>query len=135
MLADRFTHMHCCKPQLEPKTFYGQLEHLYLITFACSNTHVEPQKPVILAAIQNCKIKDPGPADLKDLDTHLYNTTGGLDIADVTSIQALVGCVEYKVNGGGWGIIDQSGGLAHAEWDPRDDDGGAEDSGLFVAGA
>lgn len=135
MLVDRFAHMRRRKPQLEPKTFYGRLEHLYLITFACSDTRVDPQKPVILAAIRNCKIKDPGPADLEDLDIHLYNATGGLDFVDVTSIQALVGRVEYKVDGGGWGIIDRSGSLARAEWDPRGDGGGAEDSGSFVAGA
>ena len=115
MLVDQFTHMHCHKPQLKPKTFYGQLEHLYLITFACSDTHGEPQKLVILAAIWNCKIKDPGPADLKDLDIHLYNMTGGLDITDVTNIQALVSHVEYKVDGSGWGLINWSGGLACAE--------------------
>ena len=135
MLVDRFTHMCCHKPQLEPKTFYGWLEHLYLITFACSDTRVDPQKLVILAATWNCKIKDPGLADLEDLDIHLYDTTGGLDFVDITSIQALVGRVEYNVDGSGWGIIDWSGSLARAEWDPRGDGGGAEDSSSFVAGA
>ncbi|KAF8262478.1 hypothetical protein EI94DRAFT_1773176 [Lactarius quietus] len=105
-----------------PQTFYGQLEHLYLVNFTCSDARVEPHKPIILAAIQNCKIKDPGPTDLEGLDVHLYNTTGSLDVVDVTSIQALVGRVEYIVDGGGWAIIDRSGSLAHAEWDPIGND-------------
>jgi hypothetical protein len=122
MLVDRFAHMRRRKPQLEPKTFYGQLEHLHLITFNCSDSCVDPQKPIILAAIRNCKVKDPGPADLEGLDIHIYNTTGSLDIVDVTSIQALVGRVEYIVDGGGWAVIDRSGSLARTEWDPTGDD-------------
>ena len=118
MLVDRFAHMHYCKPKFEPQTFYGQLEHLYLITFTCSDTRVDPQKPIIFAAIRNCKIKDPGPTDLEGLDIHLYNTTGSLDLVDITSIQALVGRVEYVVDGGGWALIDRSGSLARPEWDP-----------------
>jgi hypothetical protein len=122
MLVDRFAHMRHHRPKLKPQTFYGQLEHLYLINFVCSDTRVDPQQPIILAAIRNCKIKDPGPTELEGLNIHLYSTTGSLDLVDVTSIQALVGRVKYMVDGGGWGIIDQSGSLACAEWDPMDDD-------------
>jgi hypothetical protein len=121
MLVDRFAHMRRRKPQLEPQTFYGQLEHLYLINFTCSDNQVDPQKPIILAAIRNCKIKVPGPTGLDGLDIHFYNSMGSLDLVDITSIQALVGCVEYLVDGGGWAVIDRSGGLAHAEWDPIGD--------------
>ena len=106
MLVDRFARMHRCKPKLEPQTFYGQLEHLYLINFVCSDTRVDPQQPIILAAIRNCKIKDPQPTELERLDIHIYNMTGSLDIVDVTSIQALVGQVKYTIDGGGWAIID-----------------------------
>ena len=121
MLVDRFAHMCRRKPKLEPQTFYGQLEHLYLINFVCSDTRVDPQEPIILAAIRNCKIRDPGPTELEGLDIHLYDTTGSLDLVDVTSIQALVGRVKFTVDSGGWAIIDRSGSLARAEWDPTDD--------------
>ena len=122
MLVDRFAHMRHRKPMLEPQTFYGQLEHLYLINFVCSDTRVDPQQPIILAAIRNCKIKDSQPTELDHLDIHLYNMTGSLDLVDITSIQALVGRVQYVVDGGGWAIVDRSGSLARAEWDPTDDD-------------
>ena len=122
MLVDRFAHMHHRKPKLEPQTFYGQLEHLYLINFVCSDTQVDPQQPIILAAIRNCKIKDPQPTKLECLDIHIYNMTGGLNIVNVTSIQALVGRVKYTIDSGGWAIIDRSSNLACAEWDPVDDD-------------
>ena len=122
MLVDRYAHMRRRKLVLEPQTFYGQLEHLYLINFVCSDTWVDPQQPIILAAIQNCKIKDLQPTELEHLDIHIYNMTGGLDLVNVTSIQALVGRVKYTVDGGGWAIIDRSSSLARAEWDPIDDD-------------
>ena len=121
MLVDRFAHMCRHKPKLEPQTFYSQLEHLYLINFVCSDTRVDPQEPIILAAIRNCKIRDPGPTELEGLDIHLYDTTGSLDLVDVTSIQALVGRVKFTVDSGGWAIIDRSGSLTRAEWDPTDD--------------
>ncbi|KAI9434899.1 hypothetical protein H4582DRAFT_1818363 [Lactarius indigo] len=122
MLVDRFARQRRRKPVFEPQTFYSRLEHLYLIHFTCSDAQVDPQKPIILAAIRNCKTKDPGPTDLESLDIHLYNTTGSLDLVDVTSVQALVGRVEYTVDGGGWAIIDRSGGLACAEWEPTAED-------------
>ncbi|KAI9433386.1 hypothetical protein H4582DRAFT_1819870, partial [Lactarius indigo] len=122
MLVDKFAHMHRRKPNFELQTFYGQLEHLYLIIFSCSDTRVDPEKPTIIAAIRNCKIKTPGPTDLEGVDIHLYNTTGSLDLVDITSVQALVGRVKYTVDGGGWAIIDRSGGLARAEWDPTGND-------------
>ena len=122
MLVDKFAHMCRRKPKLEPQTFYGQLEHLYLINFTCSDTRMDPQQPTILAAIRNCKIQVQGPTELEGLDIHLYNMTGGLDLVDITSVQALVGRVKYVVDGGGWAIIDRSGSLACAEWDPADDD-------------
>ncbi|KAH9018362.1 hypothetical protein EDB83DRAFT_2570797 [Lactarius deliciosus] len=103
MLVDKFAHMRRRKPNFELQTFY------------------DPHKPIIIAAIRNCKIKAPGPADLEGIDIHLYSTTGSLDLVDITSIQALVGRIEYTVDGGGWAIIDRSGGLARAEWDPTGD--------------
>ncbi|KAN0139719.1 hypothetical protein V8E53_002381 [Lactarius tabidus] len=37
--------------KLELQTFYGQLKHLYLINFICSDTWVDHQQPIIIAAI------------------------------------------------------------------------------------
>ena len=106
MLVDKFVHMHHHKPKLKLQTFYGQLKHLYLINFTCSNTQMDPQQPTILTAIQNCKIQDQGPTKLKGLNIHLYNMTGSLNLVNITSVQALVGHVKYVVDGGGWAIID-----------------------------
>jgi len=40
-----------------------------------------------------------------------YLQTGGLDPADIKSIQCVIGCVE---DWGTWGLINHSGPLAHA---------------------
>jgi len=117
MLVDKYAHTRRRKPLFELRTFYGQLEHLYVIEFTQADANVIPQVPIILAAIRNCKIRDPGPSDLEGLDIHLYSTMGGLDVIDVTSIQALVGHVEFTVDGGGWALIDRSSSLARAMWD------------------
>jgi hypothetical protein len=128
MLVDKFTHVRRRKPVFEPKTFYGQLEHIYVIQLTPSSSvtqvNSDLQMPIFLAAIRNCKIREQGPTDLEGLDIHLYSTMGGLDVVDITSIQALVGRVRYTVDGGGWAVIDQSGSLAQAEWDPTGEDDG-----------
>jgi hypothetical protein len=128
MLVDKFAHMRRRKPVFEPKTFYGQLEHIYVIRLTPSGSDIQVnsdlQTPIILAAIRNCKTREQGPTELEGLDIHLYSTMGGLDVVDITSVQALVGRVKYTVDGGGWAVIDRSGSLAQAEWDPTGEDNG-----------
>jgi hypothetical protein len=116
MLVDKFAHMKRRKPIYEPQTFYGQLQHIYVVKFSdtCSDACVEPEKPVFLVAIRNCKLDRTDDAELAKLDIHLYNHTGTLDVVDITSVQALVGRVKVQVGGGGWAIIDRSGALARA---------------------
>jgi len=41
---------------------------------------------------------------------------------DITSIQALVGCVKTQVTGGQWAIIDRSGAFVHTVYDDGVDD-------------
>lgn len=87
MLVDKFAHMKIWKPVYEPQIFYSQLQHIYVIKFsdACSDACVEPEKPVFLVMIQNCKLE----ADytmLSKLDIHLYTHMGTLDMVDITSV-------------------------------------------------
>jgi len=87
MLVDKFAHMKRRKPIYEPQTFYGQLQHIYVVKFSdtCSDVHVEPEKPVFLVAIQNCKL-ETDDTELAKLDIHLYTHTGTLDVVDITSV-------------------------------------------------
>ncbi|KIM37514.1 hypothetical protein M413DRAFT_30969 [Hebeloma cylindrosporum] len=106
------------EPVYKPQTFYGQLQHIYVVKFSdsCSDARVEPEKPVFLVVIRNCKLK-ADDTELAKLDIHLYAHTGTLDVVDITSLQALVGRVKVQVGGGGWAIIDRSGSLARATYE------------------
>lgn len=115
---DKYAHLKRQKPVLKPQTFYGQLQHIYVVRFSesCPDMRVEPEIPIFLVAIRNCKLtKDD--TELAKLDIHLYTHTGTLDIIDITSIQALVGRVKTQVDGGAWAIIDRSGALARATYE------------------
>jgi hypothetical protein len=118
MLVDKFAHVKRRKPVYEPQTFYGQLQHIYVVNFSdvCSDARVEPEKPVFLVAIRNCKLETDN-TELAKLDIHLYTHTGTLDVVDITSVQAIVGRVKVQVGGGGWAIIDRSGALARATYE------------------
>ena len=118
MLVDKFAHMKRQKPVYKPQTFYGQLQHIYVVKFSdsCSDARVEPEKPVFLVTIRNCKL-ETDDTELAKLDIHLYTRTGTLDVVDITSVQALVGRVKVQVGRGGWTIIDRSGALARATYE------------------
>ncbi|KAJ3494279.1 hypothetical protein NLJ89_g10843 [Agrocybe chaxingu] len=93
MLEDKHEKHKRKRVKLVPKTFYGQLEHLFLIRFPALNdadsSREEDNRPIILAAIRECKLEKDDP-DLAGLDIHLYNTLGALHYLDVTCIQALI---------------------------------------------
>ena len=98
-----------------PKTFYGQLEHIYTITFpgGCPGLQVFYPTTYILACIHRCKLKTDD-LQLARLDIHLYREgdDARLDITDITGVQCLVGRV--RDGSKGWAIIDRSGTLARA---------------------
>lgn len=122
MLVDKFANQRSRRPVFELETFYGQLERLFLIRFSpdCTYAKVEPSKPIILAAIRNCKL-EKADRELDSLDIHLFTNFGALDFIDVTSIQALVGRVPCETPGVDWAIIDRSGSLARAVFNAEDD--------------
>ncbi|KAJ7681395.1 hypothetical protein B0H17DRAFT_1161144 [Mycena rosella] len=115
MLVDKHARFKKRAPEFELQTFYGQLTHLYRVHFreACALLNTEEPTTYILAAIRAC-VLDADDAQLRGLDIHFYSGTGGLDVIDITSVQALVGRVPDR--GDGWAIIDRSGVLARAEW-------------------
>ena len=115
MLIDKYTNKKRHKPVFKAETFYSQLQHIFVVRFSelCQDNRVEPEKPIFLAAIRNCKLTTDDPQLVK-LDIHLYTQMGTLDIIDITSIQALIGRVKSQVSRGTWAIIDRSSTLARA---------------------
>lgn len=126
MLIDRNARRRNAQTDFQLDTFYGQIEHLYLIEvpavayadFGITNTL---EATIIFAAVRTCELVDDEiDGDLlKDLDFHFYSKHGALHVIDVTSIQCLVGRVK---DGKGWAIIDRSGSLARALYLDDDED-------------
>jgi hypothetical protein len=73
MLVDVFERQKCCKPKFQLQTFYGQLQHLFVINFntaTCISLNLDDDlKTVILAAIRTCNININNTA-LECLDIH-----------------------------------------------------------------
>jgi hypothetical protein len=120
MLVDVFERQKRRKPKFELQTFYGQLQHVFVINFSPLDLDLnldDDSMTVILAAIRTCEL-DGGVTPLS-LDIHYYSRTGALHFVDVTNIQCLVGRVK---DGNKWAIIDRSGSLARAVYVDDDDD-------------
>jgi len=125
MLVDKFVRQKRRLPEYVLETFYGSLEHIFLIKFyptaesqSPNDIHSSSNEEVILAAIRSCKL-DTTPAELRKLDIHLYTHDGPLDFIDITSIQALVGRIPCP-QGSKWAIVDWSGTLARAIFNNED---------------
>ncbi|KIM59027.1 hypothetical protein SCLCIDRAFT_27607 [Scleroderma citrinum Foug A] len=112
-LVDKYARQKRRQPEYEMKTFYGQLQHLFVISLP-PDTNLNLTEPTvhILASIKTCKIECTNV----DLDIHYYSKLGGLDVLDITCIQCVVGRIPCN---NGWAIIDRSGDLAHAFYVPE----------------
>lgn len=123
MLVDVFERQKRRKPKFQLQTFYGQLQHLFVINFntaTCIDLNLDDNsKTVILAAVRTCDI-DVNNAAPEGLDVHYYSRTGGLHFVDAANIQCLVGRVK---DGNRWAVVDRSGSLARAVYvDDNDND-------------
>ena len=114
MLIDKFARQARRQPEYELRTFYGQLQHIYVVQFKepCPALGLNEPSTVFLAAIRTCILDDPD-AQLQGLDIHFYSAEGSLHVVDVTSLQCLVGRIKDR---GRWAIIDRSGSLARASY-------------------
>src|SRR5271170_1368480 len=112
MLVDRYANQARRRPEYELRTFYGQLQHIYVIQFkeACTDLGLSDPSTIFLAAIKTCHLDDPDP-QLQGLDIKFYSSEGAVHIIDITSIQCLIGRIRDRDR---WAIIDRSGSLARA---------------------
>ncbi|THU81651.1 hypothetical protein K435DRAFT_571382, partial [Dendrothele bispora CBS 962.96] len=117
VLYEMYVDVHATRRNLDPvyklETFYGQLQHIYLIHFnsACSQLNLlEPSTTIIMAQIKSCRVDNNN--EIEGLDVHFYSSMGNTDVVDITSIQCLVGRVPVGHNR--WAIVDKSGPLARA---------------------
>jgi len=112
MLVDKYARQARRRPEYELKTFYGQLQHVYLVQFpsACRDLRIDQPSTIILASIKTCILDHPVP-QLERLDIKHYSAEGAVHVIDITSVQCLVGRIRDRNR---WAIIDRSGSLARA---------------------
>jgi hypothetical protein len=94
-------------PDFQLTTFFGQLEHIFLVRIPTTRTlGITKDTTVLLAAVRNCNILSSN-----DLDMHYYQDLGRLDVVDITCLQCLVArALDDKT----WVVFDRSGSLARA---------------------
>ncbi|KAJ7575263.1 hypothetical protein C8J56DRAFT_801640 [Mycena floridula] len=112
MLVDRNARKRHAVPDFQPETFYGQLQHIYLVKFTepCASLALTGHTAIIIAAMCSCKLDKS--IDIPKLDFHFYSGEGQMHVVDITSIQALIGRVKDRDNI--WALVDHSGALAWA---------------------
>ncbi|KAG1790483.1 uncharacterized protein HD556DRAFT_1192531, partial [Suillus plorans] len=108
-LVDRNTRQRNMPSIFEKQTFYGQLQHLFVVNVPANPTiHLDAPLTIFFAALLLCLLT-ASSAHLDMLDIHFYSTMGtSLDIVDIVCIQCLVGRVPLDDNGQSWAIIDRS---------------------------
>jgi hypothetical protein len=112
MLVDRYARQPSRRSEYELQTFYGQLQHIYVIRFPepLRDLGFESPVTVMLAAVRTCILDHTDP-QLLGLDVRFSSNHGALHVVDITSVQCLVGRIRDR---GKWAIIDRSGHLARA---------------------
>jgi hypothetical protein len=107
VLVDKHARSRNRRPEYQTETFFGQLQHIFVVPVPLSNDLglTEPTT-ALLAAIRACEI-----TGRNDLDMHYYKELGRLDVVDMTCVQCLVGRV---IDGKFWAVFDRSGSLARA---------------------
>ncbi|GLB44025.1 hypothetical protein LshimejAT787_1502090 [Lyophyllum shimeji] len=94
MYVDRNAAYRRMKPVFELLTFYGQLQHIFVVRLDAPEARQAPQLPrgqdtVIFAAIRTCVLDDDMQLRDLDLDIHFYSKMGALHVVDITSIATL----------------------------------------------
>jgi hypothetical protein len=101
MLVDKNSNYRNRPVVLEPRIFFGQLQHIFVVHLNASKTLklIQPTT-LILAAIRECS-----NAQLKNNGIYYYTREGSLGVVDISCVQCMIGRVADK---DGWAIIDRS---------------------------
>ncbi|KAK1220171.1 hypothetical protein PQX77_017074 [Marasmius sp. AFHP31] len=119
MLIDVNTRYKRRKAVFQPKAFYGQLQHIFVVRFPATRAlkHYNDET-YILAYIHTCE----GMTYENGLEMPYYTYLGGREVVDMGCVQCLVGRI--KLSDGWWAIVDRSGEIQRAYY--TGDDGVTE---------
>lgn len=116
MLVDKNTRYRNRAVELEPHTFYGQLQNIFVIRIKASATlRLNRDTNVILAAIRVCANPQTKGSNSNIL---YYSEEGHLEVVDMNCVQCLIGRVR---DGEEWAICDRAGTAARPIFTQDDD--------------
>jgi hypothetical protein len=74
MFVDKYARQRYWNPSYELQTFYGQLQHLFVIHFetACPGLQLKEPTTIIMAAIRTSILNDANTIPVEVLDIHDY---------------------------------------------------------------
>ncbi|KAI4522787.1 hypothetical protein K525DRAFT_197963 [Schizophyllum commune Loenen D] len=125
LLIDIHRRNHRRSPVFVPKSFYGELQNIFLVRLPasaraaldCSDDRGDADAPVvlILAGILQCETVPVPP-----LKNPVFSVMGAYEVVDITSVQCLVGRTKSPVGSGSkpWAIIDRSAAINHSYYIP-----------------
>ncbi|KAI5824377.1 hypothetical protein K523DRAFT_253284, partial [Schizophyllum commune Tattone D] len=124
LLVDRHARNRQQHPQLHPKSYYGELQNIFLVqlppatrkSLNCDDKGADDAPVVvILAGIRRCKTESVPP-----LQNPIFSSMGRYEVVDMTSVQCLVGRTGSSVGSGSkpWAIIDRSSAINHSFYIP-----------------
>ncbi|KAF7348742.1 hypothetical protein MVEN_01393300 [Mycena venus] len=115
LLVDQNARHARLAPRFIPVDFYGQLQNIFVVKLPpADELNLTEETTHILAAVTQCEITAKN-----DLDMHYYHKEGPLQVVDITTLQCVVGRVK-TTDKRHWVIIDRSGSMARAYYDPDD---------------
>ncbi|KAJ7029445.1 hypothetical protein C8F04DRAFT_962791 [Mycena alexandri] len=107
LLVDANTRRARLAPRYTLETFFGQLQHIFVVKLPpAAELELTEETTIFLAAVTECKF-----TARNSLDMHYYRLEGPLQIVDIKSVQCLVGRVK-TTDQKNWVVIDRSGSLA-----------------------
>ena len=102
MLVDKNARHHNLPVVLQPETFFGQLQYIFLVEIPSEVLGLGESETIILGAIRSC-------ADAKTSASghgiYYYSQDGCLEVIDIDCIQCGVGRIK---DGNKWAIVDRS---------------------------
>jgi len=101
MLVDKNARYAKRPVVLEPKVFFGQLQHIFVVDLQASPPLGLSKQTLILAAIHVCY----NPQPKSENGIYYYSRDGHLEVVDITCVRCLVGRVK---DGNEWAIVDRS---------------------------
>jgi hypothetical protein len=102
MLVDKNARYRKRPVILEPRIFFGQLQHIFVIRINASPAlKLAKKTTLILAAIRTCA----NPRMSSENGIYYYSREGQLEVVDIQCVRCLVGRVK---DGNEWAIVDRS---------------------------